>query len=120
MIGQSYFCMSQWNAARTGPPHLSTIAAYDRACDFYRDWGYHGGIPAIGFLPGWVSRIQLAHQAEGHDPRGGSLTTEMRPFHRHDKPLEVRPGTVYELRVQIPHRACGCPSDRLPSKRTAK
>jgi uncharacterized protein len=27
MIGMSYYCWSQWNAARTKPPHLVTIAA---------------------------------------------------------------------------------------------
>jgi len=37
MIGQSYYCWSQWNVARTRPPHLTTIAAFDGAVDMYRD-----------------------------------------------------------------------------------
>ncbi len=73
MIGQSYFCWSQWNAARTRPPHLKTIVAYDGATDMYRDWMYHGGIPAQGFLGTWlIGSVLLQHQAEGHDIRGGN------------------------------------------------
>lgn len=72
MIGQSYFCWSQWNAARTRPPHLATIVAYDGATDMYRDWMYHGGIPMQGFLGTWlIGSVLLQHQAEGHDIRGG-------------------------------------------------
>lgn len=72
MIGQSYFCFSQWNAARTRPPHLKTIVAYDGATDMYRDWLYHGGIPIQGFLGNWLlGSVMMQHQAEGHDVRGG-------------------------------------------------
>ena len=54
MIGMSYYCWSQWNTARTRPPHLVTIAAFDGATDMYRDWMYQGGIPIQGFLNNWL------------------------------------------------------------------
>jgi len=68
MIGMSYYCWSQWNAARTRPPHLRTIVAYDGATDMYRDWMYHGGIPIQGFLSTWLlGSVLLQHQAQGID-----------------------------------------------------
>ena len=66
MIGMSYYCWSQWNAARTRPPHLKTIVAYDGATDMYRDWMYQGGIPIQGFLNAWLfGSTLLQHQAQG-------------------------------------------------------
>ncbi|MFG1609776.1 CocE/NonD family hydrolase [Actinoplanes sp. NPDC049265] len=68
MIGMSYYCWSQWNAARTRPPHLRTIVAYDGATDAYRDWMYHGGIPSMGFLLNWLYHaVLMQHQANGID-----------------------------------------------------
>ncbi len=73
MIGQSYYAMSQWNAARTRPPHLTTIVPYDGSCDPYRDFLYHGGVPIQGFLGSWlIGSVLLQHTAEGHDVRGGA------------------------------------------------
>ncbi|MGH9296601.1 MAG: CocE/NonD family hydrolase, partial [Acidimicrobiales bacterium] len=66
MIGQSYFCWSQWNVARVGPPHLRTIVAFDGSCDLYRDWMYKGGIPDLGFASSWTAALLLQHQATGH------------------------------------------------------
>jgi len=66
MIGMSYYCWSQWNAARTRPPHLVTIAAFDGATDMYRDWMYQGGIPIQGFLNNWLfGSVLLQHMADG-------------------------------------------------------
>jgi uncharacterized protein len=68
MIGMSHYCWSQWNAARTRPPHLKTIVAYDGATDMYRDWMYHGGIPIQGFLSTWLfGSILVQHQIDGID-----------------------------------------------------
>ncbi|WP_028925007.1 CocE/NonD family hydrolase [Pseudonocardia acaciae] len=70
MIGMSYYCWSQWNAARTRPPHLRTIVAYDGATDAYRDWMYHGGIPIQGFLNAWLfGSVLYQHQLGGIDYR---------------------------------------------------
>lgn len=70
-IGQSYFTWSQWNVARTRPPHLTTIVPFDGGVDWYRDWVYQGGLPNLGFLGGWLTTVALQHQAEGHPISGG-------------------------------------------------
>jgi len=84
MVGQSYFAMSQWNAARTRPPHLTTIVPYDGANDIYRDFMYHGGIPMQGFLGSWLlGSVMLQHMGEGHDIRGGNRHEVMAEFLSH-------------------------------------
>ena len=66
MIGMSYYCWSQWNTARTRPPHLRTIAPFDGATDMYRDWMYQGGIPIQGFLNSWLfGSVLLQHMGTG-------------------------------------------------------
>ena len=72
MIGMSYYCWSQWNAARTRPPSLKCLGAYDGATDMYRDWMYHGGMPVEMFLDSWLfGAVITQHVWEGHDIRGG-------------------------------------------------
>lgn len=67
MIGMSYFCWSQWNTARTRPPSLKCLGAYDGATDMYRDWMYVGGIPSMDFVFSWLfGSVLLQHQAEGN------------------------------------------------------
>ncbi|MES2258225.1 MAG: CocE/NonD family hydrolase [Pseudomonadota bacterium] len=106
MIGQSYFCWSQWNAARTRPPHLTTIVAYDGATDMYRDWMYHGGIPMQGFLGTWlIGSVLLQHQTEGHDIRGGERHQVMPDIlsHTMDDAWQRDRAPLHELhRVDIP------------------
>jgi uncharacterized protein len=79
MIGMSYYCWSQWNTARTRPPHLVTIAPFDGATDMYRDWMYQGGIPIQGFLNAWLyGSVILQHMGSGlsvtEQGRGGVLS----------------------------------------------
>ncbi|HLH78274.1 MAG TPA: CocE/NonD family hydrolase [Candidatus Binataceae bacterium] len=106
MIGQSYFCWSQWNAARTRPPHLSTIAPFDGATDMYRDWMYHGGLPAHGFLGAWVlASVMLAHQATGHDIYGANRHRFIADIYAHpfDDEWQRRRSPFWELdQVDIP------------------
>jgi predicted acyl esterase len=72
MIGMSYYCWSQWNAARTRPPSLMCLGAYDGATDMNRDWMYHGGMPVEMFLDAWLfGAVLTQHLWEGHDVRGG-------------------------------------------------
>ncbi len=71
MTGQSGYCWSSWNVARTCPPHLSTVVAFDGGTDMYREWMYNGGIPGVSFPPVWITTVMLRHQAEGHDIRDG-------------------------------------------------
>jgi putative CocE/NonD family hydrolase len=106
MIGMSHYCWSQWNAARTHPPHLKTIVAYDGATDMYRDWMYHGGIPIQGFLNSWLfGSILLQHQAEGVDFHVGGkdqVVYEMLT-HRFDDEWQRRRSPFWELgEVDIP------------------
>jgi uncharacterized protein len=106
MIGQSYYCWSQWNAARTKPPHLTTIVAYDGACDMYRDWMYQGGIPVVGFLGAWLTGvILLQHQAEGHSIFGGNRHLALPEMLNHpwDDEWQRRRSPFWELdKVDIP------------------
>ncbi|HTX63909.1 MAG TPA: CocE/NonD family hydrolase [Acidimicrobiales bacterium] len=106
MIGMSYYCWSQWNAARTRPPHLKTIVAYDGATDMYRDWMYHGGIPIQGFLNAWLfGSTLLQHQAEGIDFRVGAKDQVVYDMltHRLDDEWQRRRSPFWELSgVDIP------------------
>jgi putative CocE/NonD family hydrolase len=106
MIGMSYLTWSQWNAARTRPPHLKTIAAFDGATDMYRDWMYHGGIPPQTFLNGWlVCAVLLQHQAEGHvmEANGRGETMYEIYAHRFDDEWQRSRSPYWELdKVDIP------------------
>ena len=106
MIGQSYLCWSQWNAARVKPPHLTTIVAYDGAADMYRDWMYQGGIVASGFVANWITgSVMLQHQAEGHDIFGGDRYKAIPEIFAHpfDDEWHRRRAPFWELdQVDIP------------------
>lgn len=106
MIGQSYYCWSQWNTARTKAPHLTTIVAYDGACDSYRDWMYQGGIPVVGFLGAWMmGAVLLQHQAEGHGIYGGNRHMALPDMLAHplDDEWQRRRSPFWELdQVDIP------------------
>jgi putative CocE/NonD family hydrolase len=106
MIGQSYLAWSQWNAARTRPPHLTTIVAYDGAVDMYRDWMYQGGIPAMLFPLVWVvGVVTLQHQAEGHDIYGGNRARFLIDIYAHkfDDEWHRKRSPFWELdRIDIP------------------
>ena len=83
MIGQSYFCWSQWNAARMAPPSLTTIAAFDGGSDLYRDWLYKGGIPDFGFVSSWTASVMLQHQAMGMPIDGGERHLHLSNVYAH-------------------------------------
>lgn len=106
MIGMSHYCWSQWNAARTRPPHLKTIVAYDGATDMYRDWMYHGGIPIQGFLNSWLfGSILLQHDASGIDFAVGEKDKAIYEMYRHsfDDEWQRRRSPFWELpEVDIP------------------
>ena len=55
--------------------------------------GGEGKPPFVKVSQGW---LRASHRSE--DP---ALTTEMRPFLRHDRKEPVEPGKVYELRVEL-------------------
>ncbi len=106
MIGQSYLCWSQWNAARTRPPHLTTIVPFDGATDMYRDWMYQGGVPALLFVGIWgMGSVMLLHQSEGHDIYGGNRHLMIPDIFAHplDDEWQRRRSPFWELdQVDIP------------------
>ncbi|MEU4931915.1 CocE/NonD family hydrolase [Streptomyces yokosukanensis] len=123
MIGMSHYCWSQWNAARTRPPHLRTIVAYDGATDMYRDWMYHGGIPIQGFLntwrlPGLAGAVRRSEAGRLHDagrqppyrrrPRGAqrSVGGRARPVDPH---ADHGPGRVRKCGGTRAWTPCGPP-----------
>jgi uncharacterized protein len=111
MIGMSYYCWSQWNAARTRPPHLRTIGAFDGATDMYRDWMYHGGIPIQGFLNAWLfGSVLLQHQANGLDLREGGRGDVIYDIYDHplDDAWQRRRSPFWELdQIDIPVLSIG-------------
>ncbi|MBC7800776.1 MAG: CocE/NonD family hydrolase, partial [Gemmatimonadaceae bacterium] len=111
MIGMSYYCWSQWNAARTRPPHLRTIGAFDGATDMYRDWMYQGGIPIQGFLNSWLfGSVLLQHQAEGHDLVGHGRDRVIYDMYAHplDDDWQRRRSPFWELgAIDIPVLSIG-------------
>jgi uncharacterized protein len=50
MSGNSGVAMSQWRGAAEQPPHLTCIAPWEGTGDLYRESGFNGGIPQVGFL----------------------------------------------------------------------
>jgi uncharacterized protein len=111
MIGQSYYAMSQWNAARTCPPHLVTIAPFDGSSDPYRDWMYQGGIPTQGFLGSWlIGSVMYQHKAMGHDPRGNGRNEVLADVitHHLDDEWQRRRSAFWELsKITIPTFSIG-------------
>ena len=111
MIGMSYYCWSQWNTARTKPPHLVTIAAFDGATDMYRDWMDQGGIPIQGFLNAWLySSVILQHMGVGlsiTDHGRGEILSKMYQHPLDDKWQRDR-SPFWELsQVEIPVLSIG-------------
>ena len=106
MIGMSYYCWSQWNAARTRPPSLRCLGAFDGATDMYRDWMYQGGIPIQGFLNSWLyGSVILQHMGSDlsitDHGRGGMLSEMYR--HPFDDEWQRRRSPFWELdQVDIP------------------
>jgi len=111
MIGMSYYCWSQWNAARTRPPSLRCLGAFDGATDMYRDWMYQGGIPAQEFLNQWLfGSVLLQHQAEGHPiaEKGRDRVIYDMYEHRFDDEWQRRRSPFWELgQVDIPVLSIG-------------
>ncbi|MGY9049035.1 hypothetical protein P775_11650 [Puniceibacterium antarcticum] len=111
MIGMSYYCWSQWNAARTRPPSLKCIGAYDGATDMYRDWMYHGGIPTLGFLNSWLfGSVLLQHQAQGLPIAGQGRGQVIYDIYEHmfDDEWQRRRSPYWELdQVDIPVLSIG-------------
>jgi predicted acyl esterase len=111
MTGESGFCWSSWNVARTRPPHLATLVAYDGGVDMYRDWMYNGGIPGGVFGPYWITMVMLRHQAEGHDISGGDWYKWLNEIYAHplDDEWHRRHSPCSEIaNIDMPLFSIGC------------
>jgi len=51
MSGVSYLAAAQYQAAIQHPPHLAAINPWEGFSDWYREFGYHGGMRDTGFVP---------------------------------------------------------------------
>ena len=51
MSGVSYLAASQYQVAPLHPPHLAAINPWEAFSDWYREFGYHGGMRDTGFVP---------------------------------------------------------------------
>ncbi len=51
MSGVSYLAVIQWQVAPLKPPHLAAINPWEGFSDWYREFGYHGGMRDTGFIP---------------------------------------------------------------------
>jgi predicted acyl esterase len=51
MSGVSYLAAAQYQVAALQPPHLTAINPWEAFSDWYREFGYHGGMRDTGFVP---------------------------------------------------------------------
>lgn len=54
MYGSSYVGATQWLAAETAPPHLTTIVPTNTASDYDEGWTYEGGAFRANFVEPWA------------------------------------------------------------------
>ncbi|MBV9142226.1 MAG: CocE/NonD family hydrolase [Pseudonocardiales bacterium] len=54
MYGSSYVGATQWLAAETAPPHLTTIVPANTASDYYDGWTYENGAFRLNFIEPWA------------------------------------------------------------------
>ena len=72
--GASYLAMDQYAAAIERPPHLLAMYAAVGGANFYRDSGYRGGIPGLG----WPVWLLLSAATDPHaDPEAAKRMMEI-------------------------------------------
>ena len=54
MCGASYVGATQWLAAMSGPPHLTTVVPNVTASNYHDGWTYQGGAFELGFNVSWT------------------------------------------------------------------
>jgi predicted acyl esterase len=57
MSGVSYLACIQWQVAAHNPSHLAAINPWEGFSDWYREFGYHGGMRDTSFVPRATSFI---------------------------------------------------------------
>jgi putative CocE/NonD family hydrolase len=62
MYGSSYVGATQWQAAKSCPPHLVAIAPRVTASNYHEGWTYQGGAFELGFNVSWtMGNLTLAN-----------------------------------------------------------
>jgi predicted acyl esterase len=64
LLGISIYAVNQWNVAPMRPPHLAAIIPWEGFTDLYRDFAYHGGVPADSFMDAWYHQRILGNTNE--------------------------------------------------------
>ena len=68
MYGSSYVGATQWLAAETAPPHLTTIVPANTSSDYYDGWTYENGAFRLNFIEPWaMDTIALSAAANRGD-----------------------------------------------------
>lgn len=60
MSGVSYLACIQWQVAAQHPQHLAAINPWEGFTDWYREFGYHGGMRDTSFIPRATSFINFS------------------------------------------------------------
>lgn len=60
MSGVSYLACIQWQVAAAHPRHLAAINPWEGFSDWYREFGYHGGMRDTSFVPRATSFINFS------------------------------------------------------------
>ncbi|MFG1934357.1 CocE/NonD family hydrolase [Mycobacterium sp. NPDC048908] len=67
MYGSSYVGATQWLAAVTAPPHLTTIVPANTASDYYDGWTYEGGEFRLAFVEPWAMGLATSAAQNRND-----------------------------------------------------
>jgi len=54
LAGNSYYGVTQWQAALTSPPHLKAIAPGQTSTDYHDHWTYVNGVFDLWFAQSWI------------------------------------------------------------------
>jgi uncharacterized protein len=80
MYGSSYVGATQWLAAETAPPHLTTIVPANTASDYYDGWTYENGALRLNFIEPWAMETIALSAADnrGDTKLAQQLTTDIK------------------------------------------
>ncbi|MGH3854597.1 MAG: CocE/NonD family hydrolase [Pseudonocardiaceae bacterium] len=73
MYGSSYVGATQWLAAETAPPHLTTIVPTNTASDYDDGWTYENGAFRLNFIEPWTMEAIALSAARN---RGDTLVAD--------------------------------------------
>jgi uncharacterized protein len=70
MYGSSCVGATQWLAAETAPPHLTTIVPANTASNYYEGWTYENGAFRLNFIGPWAWKRLSGPLQESRRHRG--------------------------------------------------